>query len=114
MLRSDPMLLKVREGYDHEYFAERAARLVEDILTMYHMYTVVVVCDGPMVMLAAVGLVVARQKMLHAAVGRGRIASLMGVTFESDTVERWQKDPEKRSLEGDGVSHTEKLRGSES
>eukprot|EP00435_Cladocopium_sp_Y103_P006370 s1120_g2.t1 len=64
--------------------------------------------------LAAAGLVVARQKMLHAAIRRGatlwgprwlaiglgemlrRVAYMMGVQFESDTIEKWQKDPEKR------------------
>lgn len=64
--------------------------------------------------LLAAGLVVARQEMLHAAVRRGatlwgprwlaiglsemlrRLAYMMGVQFESDTIEKWQKDPEKR------------------
>ena len=64
--------------------------------------------------LGALGLVAARQVVLHAALRRGaetwgprwlaiglghllgQVAHLMGVQFESDTVEKWQKDPEKR------------------
>jgi len=33
-----------------------------------------------------------------AAVCRGYVAYVVGVDFESDTIEKWQKDPEKRDL----------------
>jgi len=63
---------------------------------------------------SSIALVLARQKMLNAAVRRGPevwgprwlaiglgeflryVAYVVGVDFESDTIEKWQKDPEKR------------------
>lgn len=43
-------------------------------------------------------LTVVTQELLQSCEFPGRVAYMMGVQFESDTIEKWQKDPEKRLL----------------